>query len=95
MPRRLALAVALIASAIAAQAAQAAAPAPRMHDGPAECPDSAQRRFDVLDLEVRERERVAGTGAAAVHADGRSAAARLPAVALVVGPRFEVDLEQG
>src|ERR1700749_999403 len=70
----------------------------RMHDAAAERRHLRERRRDLVDLEVRQRERVARAATARVDADGRaharSAARALRALALSSLARLQRDAEQ-
>jgi hypothetical protein len=63
-------------------------------DAAAELGDALERRGDVVDLEVGQRERVPGPAAAFVHADGRCAGAGLPARALPLAALLELGFQQ-
>jgi hypothetical protein len=65
-----------------------------MDDGAAELGDALERRGDVVDLEVGQRERVPGPAAALVHADGRSPGVGLPARALPLAALLQLGLQQ-
>ena len=65
-----------------------------MDHAAAERLDPLQRRGDVGDREVGQRERVAGAAPTRVHTDGGSTGVRLPALALAVTARPQLDAEQ-
>src|SRR6185503_21277378 len=65
-----------------------------MDHASAECLHLLQRPRDVIDGEVRQRERVAGPAAPRMHTDRWNRRARLPAGSLLVGARFEFNTEQ-
>jgi hypothetical protein len=52
-----------------------------------------QRRLDILNLEVRQRMRVAGSCAAPVHAERRGAVCRLPTLAFAARTIDEFDAQ--
>ena len=65
-----------------------------MNDAAAELGDARERRLHVVDLEVGQRERVAGPLSALVNAERHVTVARLPACALAVAARLELDAQQ-
>jgi hypothetical protein len=65
-----------------------------MDNAPAQCLDLAERRGHVSDREVGQRDRVAGTGAALVDADGGIPGVCLPAAALGLAALAQLDAEQ-
>jgi hypothetical protein len=65
-----------------------------MDDGPAESLDAVDRARDVVDLEIRQRERIPGPASAGVNADRRGGGWGLPAVALALRAGLERDAEQ-
>ncbi len=65
-----------------------------MDNAATELGDTLERRGDVVDLEVRQREAVARTAAPLVNADGKVRVARLPAGTLARLARLELGVEQ-
>src|SRR5262249_47271632 len=69
-------------------------PGPRVDHLAAELDDALQRRLDVGDLEVRQRDTVSGARAALVHTELRAPGARLPPVPFLALTRFQLDFEE-
>src|SRR5437588_511431 len=67
---------------------------PRMDDGPTQRFDLLECRLDVIDRDIRQRKRIAGTAATLVNTDGRVVVPRLPARTLLLGPRHQGASEE-
>ena len=65
-----------------------------MHHGPAERLDLLQRVGDIAHLEVRQRERVAGAGAAGVDTDRGRSGMRLPTLSFGGLASFQLKAEE-